>query len=165
MGLLRGEALFLQVSDIDAELKRVHVRREKGHKDRFVPLPDRTLHALRALWKEHCHPELIFSNANGSSKTVQQVTTHMDRGRTQNAMKTVLAACNIKNSSPHSLRHSFTTHLLERGLSLRHIQALLGHASSSTIARYTQLATITEQNSFATINELINTLRFKIEEV
>jgi integrase/recombinase XerD len=50
-------------------------------------------------------------------------------------------------------------------LSLRHIQALLGHASPSTTARYTQLTNITEKDSFATINELINTLQFKIEEV
>lgn len=102
MGLRLEEALSLQVSDIDAGYKRVHVRRGKGHKDRLVPLPDRTLSALRVLWKSHQHPELIFPNANGSSKTVQQATTHMDRGGTQNAMKTVLAACNIKKKFPHT---------------------------------------------------------------
>lgn len=102
MGLRLEEALSLQVSDIDAGMKRVHVRRGKGHKDRFVPLPDRTVYALRVLWKEHRHPELLFPNANGSSKTAQQATSHMDRGGTQSAMKTVLAACNIKKKSPHT---------------------------------------------------------------
>lgn len=99
MGLRLEEALSLQVGDIDAGRKRVHIRRGKGHKDRLVPLPDRTLKALRVLWREHRHPEFIFPNANGSLKTVQQATTHMDRGGTQNAMKTVVAACNIKKKS------------------------------------------------------------------
>ena len=109
MGLRLEEALSLQAGDIDAERKQVHIRRGKGHKDRFVPLPDLTLQALRALWKKHRHPYLIFPNATGSLETIQQATTHMDRGGAQNAMKVVVAECGIKKKSMYI---SFATVLL-----------------------------------------------------
>ncbi|MBW2643994.1 MAG: site-specific integrase [Deltaproteobacteria bacterium] len=99
MGLRLEEALSLQVGDIDAGRKRVHIRRGKGHKDRLIPLPDLTLLALRALWKKHRNPDLIFPNANGSPETIQKATTHMDRGGAQKAMKVVVAECGIKKKS------------------------------------------------------------------
>ena len=99
MGLRLEEALSLQVGDIDAGRKRVHIRRGKGHKDRLVPLPDLSLLGLRALWSKHRHPKLIFPNANGSLKTIQQARTHMDRGGAQKAMKVVVAECGIKKKS------------------------------------------------------------------
>ena len=166
MGLRLGEALSLQVSDIDSDRKRVHIRRGKGHKDRLVPLPDLTLWALRELWARHRHPQFLFPNANGSLKTIQKATTHMDRGGTQQAMKIVVNECGIhKKVSIHSLRHSLATHLLERGLSLRHIQALLGHASPTTTARYAHLTDITEKHCMTTINGLIDTLHVDLKKV
>jgi len=101
MGLRLGEALALQVGDIDASRKLVHIRRGKGHKDRLVPLPDLTLTGLRELWKKHRHPTLIFPNANGSFETIRQAKSHMDRGGVQKAMKTVVNECGIKKKSPY----------------------------------------------------------------
>jgi len=99
MGLRLGETLSLQVGDIDGKRKQVHVRRGKGHKDRFVPLPDLTYQALRALWAKHHNPCWLFPNAVGSPERIRTATTHMDRGGTQAAMKVVVAQCGIKKKS------------------------------------------------------------------
>jgi integrase len=96
MGLRLGEALALEVGDIDADRHQVHIRRGKGHKDRLVPLPDLTCRALRALWSMHRHPRLLFPNASGSIEAVRQATGPMDRGGVQSAMKRMLADCGIK---------------------------------------------------------------------
>ena len=100
MGLRLSETLALQVGDIDAQRKQVHIRRGKGHKDRFVPLPDLTYQALRALWCKHRNPRWLFPNAVGSPQRIQSAATHMDRGGAQAAMKAVVQHCGIKKKSP-----------------------------------------------------------------
>jgi integrase/recombinase XerD len=99
MGLRLSETLALQVGDIDGERKQVHIRRGKGHKDRFVPLPELTYQALRALWCKHRNPCWLFPNAVGSPDRIRIATTHMDRGGTQAAMKAVVTQCGIKKKS------------------------------------------------------------------
>jgi integrase/recombinase XerD len=96
MGLRLGETLALEVGDIDAQRKQVHIRRGKGHKDRFVPLPDLTYRALRALWSKHRNPRLLFPSPVGSPERIHNAITHMDRGGAQAAMKAVVAQCRIK---------------------------------------------------------------------
>ncbi len=102
LGLRLEEALSLQVGDIDTANKQVHIRRGKGHKDRLLPLPDLTLRALRALWRKHRHPRLLFPNPVGTARTIQQATRHMDRGGAQNAMKAVVKDCGIKKKYPYT---------------------------------------------------------------
>ena len=99
MGLRLEETLSLQVGDIDAQQKQVHIRCGKGKKDRLVPLPELTYQGLRALWCKHRHPYFLFPNARGSLETVRQATTHMNRGSTQVAMKVLVNECGIKKKS------------------------------------------------------------------
>ena len=99
MGLRLSETLALQVGDIDGNRKLVHIRGGKGLKDRFVPLPDLTYQALRALWRKHRNPCWLFPNAVGSPARIQSATTHMDRGGAQAAMKAVVEQCGIKKKS------------------------------------------------------------------
>ena len=153
MGLRLSEALHLCITDIDSQLMQVHIRDGKGGKDRLLPLPRHTLHALRRHWATHHHPTLLFP---GNGKTPN---TPMDKGSVQKAMKQVLITCNInKRISPHSLRHCFATHLLEQGLDLRSLQQLLGHSSLNTTARYTQLTTVKQQDAVRLINQLTDNL-------
>jgi len=100
MGLRLSETLSLQIGDVDAARGRVHIRRGKGHKDRFVPLPDLTCNALRVLWVRHRHPRLLFPNGVGSPERIRQATTHMSRGGTQQAFKVLLGECGVKKRSP-----------------------------------------------------------------
>jgi len=99
MGLRLGETLALEVGDIDAQRKQVHIRHGKGHKDRLVPLPDLTCRALRALWCRHRNPRLLFPNPVGSPERIRKATTPMNRGGAQKALKVLLAECGIKKRS------------------------------------------------------------------
>ena len=153
MGLRLSEGLNLTIADIDSDLMQVHIRQGKGGKDRLVPLPQRTLRALRQHWKTHQHPTLIFPGiGNGNNKP-------MDKGGVQKAIKQVLRDCQMnKLVSPHTLRHCFATHLLEQGLDLRSLQILLGHASLNTTARYAHLTQIKQQSNVNALNQLADTL-------
>ena len=99
MGLRLGETLALQTGDIDGQRKQVHIRRGKGHKDRFVPLPDLTYHALRTLWSKHRNPHWLFPNPVGTPERVRNADRPMDRGGAQAAMQAVVQDCGIKKKS------------------------------------------------------------------
>ena len=100
MGLRLSETLSLQIGDVDAARGRVHIRRGKGHRDRFVPLPGLTCNALRALWARHRHPRLLFPNGVGSPECIRAATTHMSLGGTQKAFRILLDECGIKKRYP-----------------------------------------------------------------
>jgi site-specific recombinase XerD len=145
LGLRLGEGLDLAVGDIDSHRMLVHIRNGKGGKDRFIPIPRRTLYALRYYWQTHKNSRYLFPSQFNVNHTV------MDRGGIQKAMKAVIKSCGInKLISPHNL--------LEQGLDLRSVQHLLGHNSLNTTAKYTHLTDISRKNTSNTINQLANDL-------
>ncbi|MBB1274915.1 MULTISPECIES: site-specific integrase [Psychromonas] len=159
MGLRLSEALSLTVNDIDSQMMQVHIRNGKGGKDRLVPLPERTLHALRYYWKIHRHPVLLFPRF-GKKKQLIVDDVPMDKSGVQKALKKVISELGIKKSiSPHSLRHCFATHLLEQGVDLRSLQILLGHNNLNTTARYTQLTAPKQKNNVKALNQLTDQLQ------
>lgn len=162
MGLRLGETLNLKISDIDADQMQVHVRQGKGKKDRFVTLPELALWALRRYWITHRHPQFLFPGRPGPGNA--PATTCMDRGSTQKAFALTVKGCGIrKKVSIHNLRHSYATHLVEEGVSLRCVQELLGHACPKTTARYVHMSDKTRGDSAALINALMNRLALDSE--
>ena len=133
-GLRISEACSLQVGDIDSARGLIHVRQGKGKKDRFVMLSPRLLAALRAYWKQ-ARPSgtLLFPG--------QKPDTCIGAQAVREALRAAVTEAKItKHVTPHILRHSFATHLLEGGTDLRVIQVLLGHSSIRTTTRYTQVS-------------------------
>ncbi len=163
MGLRLGEALNLRVGDIDRESAKVHIRQGKGRKDRFVTLPNATLHALRAYWVTHRHPMLLFPG--GKTSVERRVAkSPMDRGGLQKSVKVIVSDCGIhKPITIHSLRHSYGAHLVEAGVNLRAIQHEMGHECPKTTALYTQLTGVTQQNTHTLINKLVNRLNLSLD--
>ena len=163
MGLRLGEALNLQIRDIDRERMKVHIRLGKGKKDRFVTLPEVSLLALRAYWVTHRHPSLLFP-AGQTLAVRQSATQAMDRGGLQKSFKVIVKSCGIhKPVTLHSLRHCYGAHLVESGLNLRAIQQEMGHECPKTTALYTQLTDVAHQNTGKIINRLVNRLNLTLD--
>lgn len=157
MGLRLGEGINLKTGDIDSTNMRVHIREAKGNKDRFVPLPGKTLQVLRNFWRVHRHPTYIFPSRKRGLKNVHLVNSPLDKSGVQTTIKKVVEEIGImKKISCHSLRHSFATHLLEAGVDLIELQKILGHVSILSTARYTHLTGQNNCNSLKKINHLMN---------
>jgi site-specific recombinase XerD len=102
LGLRLGEGLRLEVGDIDAERRRVHIRDAKGNKDRLVPLPEATLTLLRRFWQVHRNPVLLFPNRQGGLKAASRAVTPLDRGGVQNTLRQVAVDCGLKKRLPRT---------------------------------------------------------------
>ena len=145
-GLRLQEGVYLQVGDIDGERHLLHLRHGKGNKDRYVPLPERSLELLRAYWRSHRDPVWLFPALPWARRAFAPVTGPMSVDGVQRAFKAALRESGIaKAATVHTLRHSYATHLLEAGINLRVIQDFLGHASPTTTALYTHLTQPSEE--------------------
>lgn len=142
-GLRLSEGLRLEVRDVDAERMLLHIRAGKGNRDRYVPLPQRTLLLLREQWKSHRHPTLLFPGKGRDGLGAKTATQPISRTTLQVAFRLALKASGVtKAAHIHTLRHSYATHLLEQGENLRQIQVNLGHKSPVMTAIYTHLTSL-----------------------
>lgn len=158
-GLRLQEGTRLQVRDIDSARMMIHVRHGKGGKDRYVPLPERTLEMLRQYWVTHRHPVLIFPAPGRGGIGLSSATEPMPKSSVQGAFRQALKDTGIhKGASVHTLRHSWATHLLEAGVNLRLIQEYLGHSSPATTSLYTHLTLKAEQLGAQAINRIMSDL-------
>ena len=159
-GLRLQEALYLEVSDIDADRMMIHVHRGKGAKDRFVPLPVKTLDILREHWRRHRHQRLLFPAYGRDSRSAASATQPMAISSVQGAFRAAKAQAGItkKAVSVHTLRHCYATHLLEAGVNLRVIQQYLGHASLETTMVYLHLTHKGQEDAVSRINALMEDL-------
>lgn len=136
-GMRRLEASLLKVSDIDSRRMLIRVQRGKGGHSRDLPLSPALLETLRAYWRWKKPQTYLFPSSGGHRGPDKPISD-----------KTVWYACTeaarhagiTKRVTPHTLRHSWATHLLETGTDLRTIQVLLGHGDLETTAKYLHLS-------------------------
>jgi site-specific recombinase XerD len=159
-GLRLQEALFLEVSDVDAGRMMIHVHRGKGAKDRFVPLPRATLEGLRTHWRSHRNPRLLFPAYGRDSGSAAASSTPMAKSSVQGAFRRAKLEAGIhkREVSVHTLRHSYATHLLEAGVNLRVIQNHLGHTSLETTMVYLHLTRKGNEDAYALIDSVMEDL-------
>ena len=128
-GLRISEAASLKVTDIDSKRMMVRVQQGKGRKDRYTILSKTALECLREYWKAYRPKQWLFEG--------QHKDTHISVSAIRQIFLEAKERAGItKPASPHTLRHSFATHLIEAGTSLHHVQLLLGHRSPTTTTVY-----------------------------
>jgi integrase/recombinase XerD len=158
-GLRLQEGTHLRVPDIDRARRLLHLRHGKGGKDRYVPLPHRTLELLRPYWVTHRHPVLIFPAPGRGGIHAPPATASMPKSSVQGAFREALQESGVnKLACVHTLRHSWATHLLEAGVNLRLIQEYLGHSSPTTTSVSTHLTARAEQLGSEAINRIMRDL-------
>jgi integrase/recombinase XerD len=163
-GLRLSEALHLEVGDIDRQRLRLHVRDGKGGKDRYVPLPQAGLDMLAEHWKTHRHPRYLFPAMGHAWRTTER-RDPVEEARAQQARRkqaphpmstsgmqrvfllAVRGSGLNKKATIHTLRHSYATHLLEEGVSLRYVSAYLGHSSLDQTLVYAHLTEVSEEQT------------------
>ncbi|RNI25038.1 integrase [Rufibacter latericius] len=130
-GLRIGEVINLRITDVQKDRNLLLIRGGKGKKDRTTLLSKKLLESLRAYYKEFRPKVWLFEGPQGGQYTADSI---------RHVFNACLAKSGVeRKATPHSLRHSFATHLLEQGTDLRYIQALLGHRSSKTTEIYTHI--------------------------
>lgn len=151
-GLRLGEGLRVEIGDVDGQHGRLHVRNAKGNKDRYALLSKRMHSILKQYWIDHRPPGvLIFQSRKGSGPICHSTIHRAFRDAYEEAKIT-------KKATIHTLRHSYATHLLERGVSIRIIQRSLGHRSLQSTQRYSHITGDAETSARAVLDDLMSDL-------
>ena len=138
-GLRISEVLALEIKDINGDRKTIRIKQSKGKKDRIVPIPDDLLIELRTYYKEYRPYKYLFEGQYSKEESPEPYS----QKSVQNILKKCCQRVKIfRKITPHTLRHSYATHLYEHGVNLRSIQVLLGHNSSKTTEIYTHVSNI-----------------------
>ena len=132
-GLRRSELIKMEISDIDSDRMLIRIRNSKGGKDRHTLLSRKLLNILREYYRIYHPVRWLFEGPGGKPYSATSIENIFRRALKKSAIQ--------KRATPHTLRHSFATHLLEQGINLRYIQELLGHASITTTEIYTRVST------------------------
>jgi site-specific recombinase XerD len=132
-GLRRSELIKLEIGDIDSERMLIRIRNSKGNKDRYTLLSKQLLAMLREYYRIYRPSRWLFEGPGEKLYSATSIENIFRRALKKSGIK--------KKATPHTLRHSFATHLLEQGINLRYIQELLGHSSITTTQIYTRVST------------------------
>ena len=131
-GLRVSELINIKINDIDNNRMVIHIRKGKGNKDRQVQLTNQVLELLRKYYKKFLPVKYLITGQNGGKYS----TTSVQKIIKNSALKAGI----YKKVTPHTLRHSFATHLLENGTDIRFIQTILGHSDIKTTQIYTHVS-------------------------
>lgn len=146
-GLRKAELLNLKLEDIQSDRGLLRIEGGKGKKDRFTILSKPLLEQLREYYIQYKPKKYLFEGQSGGKYSAESVSNLLHKATRDAGIN--------RRVTPHMLRHSFATHLLEQGTDLRYIQELLGHSSSKTTEIYTHVSNRNLQNITNPIDELL----------
>ena len=161
-GLRVSEAINLEVTQIKRDGPRLHLQKTKFSKERLVPLPLWAYRELQHYWKTHRHPRWVFPGVGrgwretpGGIARLGHAVEPMGVSSIQYCVRLARADAKLPATTHvHTLRHSYATHLLEAGISIRLISAYLGHASLETTLIYTHLTAVNEASARTALEKL-----------
>ncbi len=147
-GLRRSEVINLRIEDIHSDTSTIFVKGAKGKKDRHTILSDHLLPMLRAYYLSEKPMYWLFEGASGGQYSPSSI---------EKIFRKAAISAKINGwATPHTLRHSFATHLIEAGVNLRYVQELLGHSSSKTTEIYTHVTSISNKRILSPLDTIMN---------
>ena len=165
-GLRLSEALAIKPQHIDSKRLVIRVVNGKGGKQREVPITPELLARLRVFWKSHRNPDWLFPGVGRGWKisgkslrdAMHEARHHMTKASVWAAIKVAKAESGLSRTheqvSTHTLRHSYATHMLEGGASVRQVAAYLGHSSLKPVMVYLHLTAVSEEQARVALHTL-----------